>query len=353
MAGGVAQAASRKGPGILSRSTSAFPIFHSQMPRPLVSIIIPTYNREASIARTVESALSQSYARTEIVVVDDGSTDGTAAVLSSYGDRIVVVTQENAGPSAARNAGVGECQGELVAFLDSDDLWSPDKIERQVAVMLAARGMAVCCVTNAAFHEDGRIVTTSFRCSCVDVSEEEGYWLNAGDIISSRFLLFNQVVMIWKDVFLKAGGYRQELRILEDHDLAMRLALKGPWAFISEPLVDKINDTAGIGVSAMRDPLLHASSWKKVLDGLLSADLHEFPVIRRRLAASLRDVSIEILAVNLIHGKRAAALGKMLLFFLRAKGALIRRTPLYPRAEVVRSLGADLPNATVPDHSYP
>src|SRR3954464_15397715 len=89
----------------------------------LVSAIIPTYNREHVVGRAVESALRQTYARTEVIVVDDGSTDRTLEALRVYGDRITVITQKNGGPAAARNSGIRASNGQLIAFLDSDDLW--------------------------------------------------------------------------------------------------------------------------------------------------------------------------------------------------------------------------------------
>ena len=102
--------------------------------QPRVSVVIPTYNRGASIGRAIDSALAQSVP-VEIIVVDDGSTDDTAERLRRYGDRIRVITQTNQGVAPARNRGVAEARGEFVAFLDSDDEWLPHKLERQLALM--------------------------------------------------------------------------------------------------------------------------------------------------------------------------------------------------------------------------
>lgn len=102
-------------------------------PKPLVSVVIPTYNRAGLIDRSLESAFAQTYDNLEVIVVDDGSTDNTEEVLpSTWGDRIRYHRQENQGAGAARNTGIGLAQGEFVAFLDSDDEWSRDKIEKQV-----------------------------------------------------------------------------------------------------------------------------------------------------------------------------------------------------------------------------
>ena len=103
------------------------------MPRPLVSIIIPTRNREALVATAIDSVLNQTQQDFELIVVDDGSTDATQEVLRAYGNRIACLRIDHAGPSAARNRGIAAAQADLIAFLDSDDLWLPRKLERQLA----------------------------------------------------------------------------------------------------------------------------------------------------------------------------------------------------------------------------
>lgn len=105
------------------------------MSNPLVSVIIPTYNRAALVRETVESALKQTYREIEIIVIDDGSTDDTAAVMQSYGNRIRYSRRPNAGENAARNVGIKQAKGQYLALLDSDDLWEPYKIELQVALL--------------------------------------------------------------------------------------------------------------------------------------------------------------------------------------------------------------------------
>ena len=95
---------------------------------PRVSVIIPAYNAEPFVADAVNSILRQGYSNLEIIVVNDGSTDGTAAVLSGFGDAIVAVTQENRGQAAARNVGIRRATGALIGFLDADDLWTDDHV---------------------------------------------------------------------------------------------------------------------------------------------------------------------------------------------------------------------------------
>ncbi|MHB1317413.1 MAG: glycosyltransferase family 2 protein [Anaerolineae bacterium] len=105
---------------------------------PLVSVIIPTYNRREYVCEAIDSALAQTYPNVETIVVDDGSTDGTPEVLRTYGDRIIHLYKQNEGTAAAaRNFAIMHARGDYIALLDSDDLWLPDKLERQMAVMLA------------------------------------------------------------------------------------------------------------------------------------------------------------------------------------------------------------------------
>ncbi|MDY6945264.1 MAG: glycosyltransferase family A protein [Pseudomonadota bacterium] len=105
------------------------------MSNPLVSVIIPTYNRAALLREAVESALQQTYSPIEVVVVDDGSTDDTGAVMQEFGERIRYSRRPNGGVNAARNVGIKQAKGQFLAFLDSDDLWEPYKIELQVALL--------------------------------------------------------------------------------------------------------------------------------------------------------------------------------------------------------------------------
>lgn len=108
----------------------------SQANAGMVSVVIPTYNRANYIGQAIDSVISQSYSQTEIIVIDDGSTDDTPRVVASYGERVRYVWQENSGIGAARNHGVRLSSGEFLGFLDSDDLWQAEKLERQLAAFL-------------------------------------------------------------------------------------------------------------------------------------------------------------------------------------------------------------------------
>ena len=114
------------------------------MSRPLVSCIVPVFNGADYLEEALESVFSQSYRPVEIIVVDDGSTDATPNILESYGDRIQRVRQHNTGPSAARNRGIQQSTGELLCFLDADDIWVADKTEVQVAQLEREPHPGIC-----------------------------------------------------------------------------------------------------------------------------------------------------------------------------------------------------------------
>lgn len=113
-------------------------------PGPLVSCIVPVHNGERFLKEAVDSIFAQTHRPIEVIVVDDGSTDGTPEVALSYGARVKCVRQDNAGPAAARNRGVEEARGEFIAFLDSDDTWMPTKIAGQVERFASDPGLGIC-----------------------------------------------------------------------------------------------------------------------------------------------------------------------------------------------------------------
>lgn len=311
------------------------------MNQPLVSIVIPTFNREGIVSRAIDSALAQSYLCTEVIVVDDGSTDGTIRMLEKYDGRISVISQENSGPSAARNMGARAAKGEFLAFLDSDDTWLPDKITRQVRLLQVARADVSCCVCNASMigsqlgQETGR---TSFELSGLEFHLAEGIMMNPASILASRFVLFNQVALIRRAAFERIGGFKPELKLLEDYDLAFRLALIGSWAFITEPMVNKYDDTEGIGVAAMKNPLAHALAWRKALEGMLelrSTDGDQ--EVWKLLDLALDDAGSEIDIIRRLGtaGGSGRMLANLQWFLLRKRQGLRRCSPGWPRVQAV------------------
>ena len=262
-----------------------------------VSVIIPTYNRAATVLGAVQSALDQTYSSIEVIVVDDGSTDDTAERLSIFLPRINFLRQKNAGPSAARNYGARHANGEILAFLDSDDVWMPDKIARQVALLDVYGNAMTCCVCNAQIV-DGTVKknTNSFGVAGIASQHEEAVWNNPGEVLASRFLLFNQVAAIRRESFVKVGGYNSRISLLEDHDLALKLASAGVvWGMITTPMVIKSNETEGIGVECVKKPLDHVRAQRIALTGVLESGLIRDAKMRRYMAKRLRGNAREII----------------------------------------------------------
>lgn len=122
---------------------------------PLVSCIVPVFNSEQFLGQALDSILAQTYAPLEVIAVDDGSTDGTRGVVAGFGPRVTYIYQENAGPAAARNRGVATARGEFVAFLDADDLWHREYLERQMVRFDARPELDICTAQIKNFCEAG------------------------------------------------------------------------------------------------------------------------------------------------------------------------------------------------------
>lgn len=298
----------------------------------LVSAIIPTHNRAATLARAIDSALAQSHAPLEVIVVDDGSTDGTRDLLATYSGRIHALHQANAGPSAARNRGAAAARGGILAFLDSDDLWLPDKLARQVALMERAGPAVDCCVCDAAIASSPTpTARTAFRSAALAPPFAEGIWHNPAEVLATRFLLFNQVAAIRRGAFEDCGGFNEALRLLEDYELALRLAHRGPWGVIRDPLTLKHNDTDGIGVRCMNDREQHLRARTAVVGHLLGSGTLAEGRATAHLGRELALLHDEARAISLARrGGLAVTAGNVLTLRARIRRALFRRSRAWP-----------------------
>lgn len=182
---------------------------------PKVSIIIPTYNRAKLISRAIESVLAQTYKDYEIIIVDDGSTDNTQEVLAVYMDRIRYVRQSNKGISGARNRGIGEVQGEYVAFLDSDDTWVPEKLAVQVEVLDRNKKVGIVYSRMQIFDEEGK--PCGFK-------PEEKTGKNYLELLEIRGDITTSTVVTRKECFDKVGVFDPNLPPMEDFDMWLRIS---------------------------------------------------------------------------------------------------------------------------------
>ena len=201
----------------------------SQRP-PQLSVVVPAYNRAWCLAEALDSVLAQDVAGVELIVVDDGSTDGTAQMLAGYGEAIRVLRQENRGVSAARNAGIAAAQAELLAFLDSDDVWLPGKLRAQVD-FFAARPEALICQTEELWVKNGRRVNPGRR-----------HRKRGGMIFEASLelcLVSPSAVMIRRELFERVGRFDEGLPACEDYDLWLRVSRRFPVHLIEAALIVK------------------------------------------------------------------------------------------------------------------
>jgi len=197
---------------------------------PLVSVIIPTYNRWPLVNEAVESVLAQRAQDFEIIVVDDGSTDGTAKELAKYGARLRLFSQHRSGVSAARNLGAREARGRFLAFLDSDDLWRPEKLAVQTAFMEQHPQCQICQTEEIWLRNGARVNPRAI------------HQKPSGDIFLRSLelcLVSPSAVMMKRELFDATGGFDEALPVCEDYDLWLRIAVDHHVALIAEPLVIK------------------------------------------------------------------------------------------------------------------
>jgi len=201
------------------------------MTDPFISVIIPTHNRLASVYKAIESVLSQSYSRFELIVVDDASTDSSYQSLAQrFGDQLILCTQQHLGVSSARNLGVRKSRGDWIAFLDSDDIWHKGKLEYQMS-----------------FHQKN---------PQLKISQTQEIWIRQGKRVSARkkhqkpsgyifpqslelCLVSPSSVILARDLFDQSGGFDEDLPVCEDYDLWLRISSQNDVGLLDELLLTK------------------------------------------------------------------------------------------------------------------
>ena len=199
---------------------------------PRVSVVIPAYNSDSFISRAIDSVLSQTYEDYEIIVVDDGSVDFTQDVVSRYCERVKYIKQENMGAGAARNRAVQGSKGEYIAFLDADDAWGPEKLEKQVAFLDDFPGYVMVYSDMSHFEDDIKINDSYLH-------ERDYKWVASGRIFMNLLrecFIFTPTVMVRKCCFNSVGGFDVSLKTCQDVDLWIRISSKNNIGYIDEPL---------------------------------------------------------------------------------------------------------------------
>lgn len=266
---------------------------------PKVSVVIPTYDRAAKVQRAIESVLAQTMKDLEVVVVDDGSSDNTAEVLSAkFGDRIRYYVQTNQGASVARNRGAEEARGEWIAFLDSDDLWEPDKLEAQFKALEEFAECGACYTDTRLFnYPENR---TLFQLAETNYTHQGATGVNnevlrllvrpggAGMVVHLSSLLAR------RDLIRKTEGFDPKLLYSQDSEFMFRLAMLTSFCFVNRPLVwfDRSPvETRHVGVSAKWDKMeFFLKDSQMRLEGLMriSEGLPEY--VQKTIREQLRSV---------------------------------------------------------------
>ncbi len=196
-----------------------------------VSVIIPTHNRKTYIPEAIGSVYKQTFIPEEIIVVDDGSTDGTRVEIERrYGHTIRYIAQPNRGVAAARNKGIALAQGDYIAFLDSDDYWKPRKLEKQIQFFRSNPNYLICYTDETWLRNEQQ------------VSKKSKHKKYAGWIVSQclqQCFIGTSTVMINRKIFDQVGTYDEQLTVCEDYDLWLRISSRYPIGYIDEQLAVK------------------------------------------------------------------------------------------------------------------
>ena len=237
---------------------------------PLVSVIIPTYNREKIIGRAIDSVFTQTWQDFEIIVQDDGSRDGTKAIVEAYGPKVKYFFQENKGIAGARNGGMRHAGGQYLAFLDSDDYWLPAKLEKQMAL----------------FEKHPEYGMTASQCGSIQVDgsyREKNRPGKSGwilyDLFQKNFIRTSSAV-ITRACLEKIGGFDESLREGEEYDFWLRIAAEFAIGFINEPLTVYVDNTDGMSTDSLTGRLHRL----KVLEKKYLRKKIPYNMYRRRIA---------------------------------------------------------------------
>ena len=243
-----------------------------------VSVIIPTHNRWPMIGEAVESVLAQSFQNFELIVVDDGSSDGSAENIKGLGRDIRIIVQSRCGVSAARNYGASVARGRYLAFLDSDDLWLAEKLAAQTAFMMEHSEVQIC-QTEEIWLRHGKRVNPKAK-----------HRKPSGDIFRSSLelcLVSPSAVMMTKKLFDEKGGFDESFPVCEDFDLWLRIAFDHPVPLIAAQLVIKRGGHADqLSHSLWGMDRYRVASQQKLLRAGVSGEKREWVVdtLRRKIA---------------------------------------------------------------------
>lgn len=286
---------------------------------PTVSVVIPAYNAAWCVGKAIDSVLAQEYDAFEVIVVDDGSTDDTAAVLAGYHENIRVIRQINGGMSNARNAGIREATGEFIAFLDSDDWWMPGKLGRQVELLRAHPKIGFCSTAARVEDPEGRLLNV-WQCQTWQGSFLVHLFQSNADVPGSC-----SAVMVRRALLQVTGGFDETLRGLEDPDLWIRLAAVSDYACIPEPMAVILRRPGSISrnLEVMRASAIHVMRknrrllpvslqggyWRVCMAGV-HADYAKWQLREGHIGGALTDIAHMFRLAPLVRGRLGLGLLK-------------------------------------------
>ena len=212
--------------------------------KPLISAVIPTYNRTTQTFTAVESVLAQTHPNVEVVVVDDGSTDGSDEIVEKFvqqkaaaGHKVLFVRQKNQGASTARNTGIANASGEYIGFLDSDDIWLPEKLEWQLKAFEEFGTECGACVTDAHLVSDAGMDCSSFEGTRRRYDHLIGIDGDAQKVLAASFCYWVSSLVARADTLRKIHGFNQAISFVEDRDIFFRLSLATSLAYVNKLLI--------------------------------------------------------------------------------------------------------------------
>jgi glycosyltransferase involved in cell wall biosynthesis len=267
---------------------------------PKVSVVIPTYERAVKVQAAIESVLNQTFSDLEVIVVDDGSSDGTGQILSEkFRDGIRYYAQTNQGVSVARNKGVMEARGEWIAFLDSDDLWEKDKLELQLKALERFSPQCGACYTDTRLFNYPE-TRTLFELAKKNYAHEGAMGVNAEVLRllvrpgGGGMVVHLSSLLARADVVRKTGGFDAKLLYSQDSEFMFRLAMRTGFCFVNRPLVwfDRSPaETRHVGVSANWNKLeFFLKDSQLRLEGLLDISSGLPRNVRKTIREQLRSV---------------------------------------------------------------
>ncbi len=242
-----------------------------------ISVIIPTYNRKKTLARAIQSVINQSLSPFEILIVDDGSNDGTEEWVKDNFQNIKYIYQNNHGVSSARNIGIENAYGDWVAFLDSDDEWLPNKLYEQVKAIDSNPEIKF-------FHTNEIWIRNGIRVNQMKKHKKYGGYIFEKCLDICR--ISPSSALIQKEVFDNIGIFDESLRVCEDYDLWLRITSKYPVVFLDVPLIYKYGG--------------HADQLSKVNDGIES---YRIQSLEKILKSGLLSDEQKVMAVNVLVNK--------------------------------------------------